>query len=60
MPQSSAPSKCIRALLNEPLKGTLYLATPHQNPSGSLLAGYIAVEGSGDQDQVPGNSKPTR
>jgi hypothetical protein len=27
--------------------GNVYLATPHQNPSGSLLAGYIVLEGEG-------------
>lgn len=34
-------------LLHNPLKGAIYLATPHQNPSGSLLAGYIVLEGEG-------------
>ncbi len=34
-------------LLNEPLDGSVYLATPSQNPSGSLLAGYIVLEGQG-------------
>jgi hypothetical protein len=43
-------------LLHEPLGsieplpgrvGSVYLATPHQNPSGSLLAGYIVLEGEG-------------
>jgi uncharacterized repeat protein (TIGR01451 family) len=43
-------------LLHEPLGsieplpgrvGAVYLATPHQNPSGSLLAGYIVLEGEG-------------
>ncbi len=27
--------------------GAVYLATPHQNPFGSLLAGYIVLEGQG-------------
>jgi uncharacterized repeat protein (TIGR01451 family) len=35
------------ALLHNPLLGSVYLATPHQNPSGNLLAGYIALEGEG-------------
>ncbi len=42
-------------LLHEPLGsiepspavGAVYLATPHQNPFGSLLAGYIVLEGEG-------------
>ncbi len=35
------------ALLHNPLLGAVYLATPHQNPSGNLLAGYIVLEGEG-------------
>jgi hypothetical protein len=35
------------ALLHGPLQGSVYLATPHQNPSGNLLAGYIVLEGEG-------------
>ncbi len=42
-------------LLSEPLKGFLYLATPHQNPSGALLAGYIALEGQGVNIKLPGH-----
>jgi hypothetical protein len=34
-------------LLNTPLTGGVYLATPHENPSGGLLALYIVAEGSG-------------
>jgi len=34
-------------LLAEPLDGFLYLAAPHQNPSHSLIAGYIVLEGQG-------------
>ena len=41
-------------LLVEPLTGSLYLATPHQNPFGSLLAGYIALEGQGLKIKLPG------
>jgi hypothetical protein len=32
---------------DDPLKGTVYLATPHQNPFGSLLSLYLVVEGHG-------------
>ncbi len=41
-------------LLIEPLDGFLYLATPHQNPSGSLLAGYLVLEGQGIKIKLPG------
>jgi hypothetical protein len=34
-------------LLEEPLKGSIYLAKQHENKFGSLLATYIAVEGQG-------------
>jgi len=34
-------------LLDDPLKGSIYLASPHQNPFGSLLAVYLVVEGQG-------------
>jgi hypothetical protein len=62
---SEAPAACPEAsklgtaevhtrLLNEPLDGFLYLATPHQNPSGSLLAGYIALEGQGIKIKLAG------
>lgn len=42
------------SLLNEPLKGSVYLATPHQNPFDSLLAGYIVLEGQGLVIKLPG------
>jgi hypothetical protein len=45
-------------LLHETLKGAVYLATPHQNPFGSLLAGYIVVEGQGIRIKVPGQFEP--
>jgi hypothetical protein len=41
-------------LLAEALEGALYLATPHQNPSGSLLGGYIVVEGQGIKVKLAG------
>jgi hypothetical protein len=31
-------------LLDKPLKGSVYLATPHQNPFGSLVALYLVAE----------------
>ncbi|MGA8745170.1 MAG: hypothetical protein WB507_04830 [Solirubrobacterales bacterium] len=42
-------------LLTEPLQGSLYLATPHQNPTGALLAGYIVLEGQGIRIKLPGS-----
>ncbi len=34
-------------LLADPLVGSVYLATPYENPSGSLLAVYLVAKGSG-------------
>jgi hypothetical protein len=34
-------------LLAEPLEGAVYLATPHDNPSHSLLAVYLVAKGPG-------------
>jgi hypothetical protein len=34
-------------LLDEPLEGAVYLASPHENPSKSLLAVYLVAEGQG-------------
>jgi hypothetical protein len=62
---SEAPAACPDAsklgtvevrtpLLLEPLQGAIYLATPHLNPSGSLLAAYLVVEGQGVRIKLPG------
>jgi hypothetical protein len=48
-------AEVLTPLLHEPLKGSLYLATPHQNPAGSLLAGYLAFEGEGVRIKLPGS-----
>lgn len=47
-------------VLAEPLTGSLYLATPHQNPFGSLLAGYIVVEGQGVKIKLAGRFETDR
>jgi len=41
-------------LLDEALSGSVFLAAPHDNPFGSLLAVYIVVEGSGVVIKLPG------
>jgi hypothetical protein len=41
-------------LLEEPLTGDVILATPDQNPFGSLVALYIVAEGSGVRVKLPG------
>jgi hypothetical protein len=38
-----ADVKVTTPLLPSPIEGTVYLATPHQNPFDSLLAGYIVL-----------------
>jgi hypothetical protein len=44
------------AVIDHPLKGAVYLATPHQNPFNSLLAIYITVDDpeSGVVVKLPG------
>jgi hypothetical protein len=38
----------------DPLKGGVYLASPHENPFGSLLALYLVIEGHGLVIKLPG------
>jgi hypothetical protein len=44
----------VTPLLDEPLSGSVYLATPHRNPFGSLLAIYLSIQGHGVSIKVPG------
>jgi hypothetical protein len=44
----------ITPAFDDPLKGQAYLATPHQNPFGSLLALYLTVHGHGLQVKLAG------
>jgi hypothetical protein len=45
-------------LLLDPLKGSIYLASPHQNPFGSLLSLYLVIEGQGLVIKLPGKVVP--
>jgi hypothetical protein len=47
-------------LLPTPLHGSMYLASPHQNPFGSLLGLYMVVEDpvTGVLIKIPGEVKP--
>ena len=39
-------AEIVTPLLADPLEGSIYLATPNDNPFGSLLAVYVVAEGS--------------
>jgi hypothetical protein len=41
-------------LLDEPLTGSVYLATPHENPFHSLIAVYMVAKGPGVIVKLPG------
>jgi uncharacterized repeat protein (TIGR01451 family) len=41
-------------LLERPMSGTVYLATPHENPFGSLVAIYLVAKGPGVTIKLPG------
>jgi hypothetical protein len=47
-------------VLTNPLHGSMYLASPHQNPFGSLLALYMVVNdpATGVLIKIPGEAKP--
>jgi hypothetical protein len=47
-------------VLANPLHGSMYLASPHQNPFGSLLALYMVVQdpATGVLIKIPGEVKP--
>jgi len=45
-------------LLDNPLTGSIYLASPHDNPFGSLLAFYLVVRGPGVIVKLPAEVKP--
>jgi hypothetical protein len=42
----------------DPLKGSIYVATPYDNPFNSLLALYIVIEGRGLVIKLPGQILP--
>jgi hypothetical protein len=44
-------------LLEEPLLGSVYLASPHDNPFNSLIAIYLVVKGPGVVVKLPGEIK---
>lgn len=66
---TDAPANCPRSsklgtvavespLLDEPMTGDVILATPDQNPFGSLVALYIVAEGSGVRIKLAGRVDP--
>jgi hypothetical protein len=66
---STAPAACpdnsrlgnaevITPALDDPLKGSIYLASPQQNPFGSLIGLYVVVEGSGVIAKLAGKVTP--
>jgi hypothetical protein len=46
-------------LLDQPAEGSVYLATPHQNPSHSLIAIYIVAKGPGVIIKLAGGVSPS-
>jgi hypothetical protein len=60
-PDSSKIGKLeiITPVLEEPLEGSVYLATPHQNPSGSLIAVYLVARGPGLVIKLAGGVSPS-
>jgi hypothetical protein len=53
---SRVASVQVETVLPDPVKGTVYLATPHDNPFGTLLAGYLVLAdpGRGLLVKIPG------
>jgi hypothetical protein len=49
----------VTPLLDQPLEGAVYLATPHQNPSGSLIAVYLVARGPGLVVKLAGGVAPS-
>jgi len=47
-------------LLDQPAQGSVYLATPHQNPSHSLIAIYIVAKGPGVIVKLAGGVSPSK
>lgn len=45
-------------VFDDPLKGSVFLASPHQNPFGSLLALYLTIEGHGLAIRLAGKVSP--
>ncbi len=45
-------------LLPQPLTGSVYLATPHDNPFGSLIAIYLVAKGPGFVVKLAGKTEP--